>query len=185
MRYFAGFLVAIGLLVLVVILVIKGFTHHAPKVQQVTLADYASTNTVMQLTIDGPLVADELHQGLRITVGQTQNVIQTYQGYQNNVTSTQAYPSNQTAYDQFLRALQLYGFTRGNKDPNKADERGYCPNGDRYIYEILNDSNSNVQRWWSTSCGGQGNFAGLPNQVRQLFIKQIPDYNKIVSKVRL
>ena len=185
MRYFAGFLVAIGLLVLVVILVIKGFTHHPAKVQEITLADYASTNTVMQLTIDGPLTADELHQGLRITIGQTQNVIQTYQGYQNNVTLTKSYASNQTAYDQFLRALQLYGFTKGNKDPNKADERGYCPNGDRYIYEILSDSNSNLQRWWSTSCGGQGNFAGTPNQVRQLFIKQIPDYNKIVSKVRL
>src|SRR4030081_3827701 len=98
MRYFAGFLVAIGLLVVVFILVLKGFSHSGSKTPQVTLSNYASTDAVMQLTIDGPLTADEQHQGLRIIVGQNNNTIQTYRGYQNDVTSTKSYPSNEAAY---------------------------------------------------------------------------------------
>ena len=185
MRYFAGFLVAIGLLVVVFILVLRGFTHHGPKTPQITLSDYATTDAVMQLTIDGPLTADQQHQGLRITIGQNNNTIQTYQGYQNDITSTKTYPNNEAAYDDFLHALQLYGFTKGNPDPSKTDERGYCPSGDRYIYEALNGSGTDILRWWGTSCGGQGNFGGVGPQVRELFIKQIPDYGTITEKVAI
>lgn len=182
MKYFAGFLIAIGLLVLVFIMILKGFHHSStPKTPQITLSDYASTSTTMQLTIDGPLTSDAKHQGVRINIGQNQNTIQTYQGYQNTILQTKTYPNNQAAYDSFLHSLQLYGFTKGNKDPNRTDERGYCPGGDRYLYEILSDSNTSIQRWWSTSCGGQGNFAGNPSQIRSLFIKQIPDYNTVIS----
>ena len=184
MRYFAGFLVAIGMIILVFILILRGFSHSGgSKTPQITLSDYANTDTVMQLTIDGPLVADAQHVGVRMTIGQTQNTIQTYQGYQNTITSTKTYPNNESAYSDFLHALQLYGFTKGSTDPNKADERGYCPSGSRYIYEILTDTGSDIERFWSTSCGGQGNFGGNPVAVRQLFIKQIPDYDKITGKL--
>ncbi|HSX08030.1 MAG TPA: hypothetical protein VLG11_04005 [Candidatus Saccharimonadales bacterium] len=186
MRYFAGFLVAIGLLVLVIVVVIKGFSHSStPKTPVITLSDYATTGTTMQLTIDGPLTDDAHHQGLRINIGQNQNTIQTYQGYQSNITYTETFPSNTAAYTSFLHSLQLYGFTKGNTDPNKADERGYCPSGNRYLYEIIGDSGTSTQRWWNTSCAGQGNFGGNGPQVRNIFFKQIPDYTKVASKVAI
>ena len=186
MRYFAGFLVAIGLLILVFILILKGFSHSSgPKTPQITLSDYANTDTVVQLTIDGPLTSDQKHHGVRITVGQNQSTIQTYQGYQNDITSSKTYSNNESSYDNFLHALQLYGFTKGSTDPNKTDERGYCPNGNRYIYEILSDGGSDIERFWSTSCGGQGNFSGNPSEVRQLFIRQIPDYGTITAKLNI
>ncbi len=186
MRYLAGFLVAIGLLILVFILILKGFSHSGgSKTPQITLSDYANTDTVMQLTIDGPLTSDPQHHGARITIGQLQNTIQTYQGYQNTITSTKTYPNNQSSYNSFLHSLQLYGFTKGSTDPNKADERGYCPGGNRYIYEILSSNGTDIERFWSTSCGGQGNFGGVATEIRQLFIRQIPDYNAITAKLNI
>jgi hypothetical protein len=181
MRYFLGFLVAIGLIVMVFILLIHGFSGgDKPKTPQTSLLDYANTDTVMQYTVDGPLTSDEQHQGLRISVGQDQDSIEIYQGYQNNVIKSKTYPNNSSSYAQFLRALQLLNYTKGNKDPNKTDERGFCPDGNRYIFEIINNS-SDIQRYWATSCGGQGNFGGDSAKVRALFRQQIPDYDDLTS----
>lgn len=185
MRYFLGFLVAIGLIVLVFILVIHSFTGgHKDKTPQTSLVDYANTDTTMQYTLDGPLTSDQQHQGLRIMVGQDQTSIEIYQGYQNNVIKSKTYANNATSYAQFLRALQLLNYTKGSKDPNKTDERGFCPDGNRYIFEIINDSND-IQRYWTTSCGGQGNFGGDSAKVRALFRDQIPDYDDLTADLNI
>lgn len=117
---------------------------------------------------------------MRISVGADQSTIEIYQGYQNNVIQRKTYSNNSTSYAQFLRALQLVGYTRGSSDPNKKDERGFCPDGERYVFEIVADG-SDTQRYWSTSCGGQGNFGGSASRVRLLFRQQIPDYDELVS----
>ncbi len=41
------------------------------------------------------------------------------------------------AYGAFLQSLAHAGFDKGDKDPALKDERGYCPLGNRYIYEIV------------------------------------------------
>jgi hypothetical protein len=185
MRYFLGFLVAIGLVILVFILVLRGFSGGSkPKTKTIDLADYASTNVTMQYTLDGPVTADELHQGIRIIIGQSENRIEIYQGYQNNVIKSKTYASNSSSYTQFLRAIQLLGYNTGTKDPNKTDERGFCPDGDRYIFEIL-DGSSDIQRYWATSCGSQGNYRGNVSRVRALFRQQIPDYNDFTRELSL
>jgi|EndMetStandDraft_6_1072998.scaffolds.fasta_scaffold85572_2 hypothetical protein len=182
MRYFFGFLVAIGLIVLVFILLLHGFGGGKKKdIPQVTLADYAGTNVQMRYTLDGPVTADQLHQGLRISVGQTESTIELYKGYQNNVVKSKSYPNNQSAYAQFLRALQLLNYNKGNKDPARTDERGFCPAGNRFIFEIVNDDGSDLQRYWATSCGSQGNYQGNVAAVRSLFRQQIPDYQDITA----
>lgn len=183
MRYFFGFLVAIGLIVLVFILILQGFGgDKKPKEKQISLTDYAGTTTQMRYTLDGPVTADELHQGLRITVGQDESRMDIYQGYQNNIISSKTYPNNQSSYAEFLRALELLGYNKGDKDPNKTDERGVCPDGERFIFEIMNDTSS-TQRYWSTSCGG-GNYKGNVPKVRALFRQQIPDYDDLTADLR-
>ncbi|HJQ07888.1 MAG TPA: hypothetical protein VJ836_00220 [Candidatus Saccharimonadales bacterium] len=178
MRYFLGFLAAIGLVVIVFILIFRGLSgdRDAPK-DQAVLTDYARTNTITRLTLDGPIIADQVHQAVRISVGRNQNKIELIQGYQNQVVQEKTYPNNEDAYHVFLRALQLLGYTKGSDDPARADERGQCPTGQRYVFEVINDSSS-VQRFWSTSCGG-GTFGGNTNAVRDLYRKQIPDYTQI------
>lgn len=185
MRYFAGFLFAVGVLILAFVLIVKGLGGSSkPEKPPIVLSDYAHTGTVVQLTIDGPLTADPYHNGVKLTVGQTQNTVQTYRGYQNEELQSRSYPNNANAYDAFLRSLQLVGFTKGDIDPKKSDERGYCPDGDRYIYRIISENGTDIQRFWSTSCG-QGNFGGNPAQVRSLFIRQIPEYHQVVNRLNL
>lgn len=187
MRYFLGFLVAIGLIVLVFILVLHGFSggnkNKATKTQT-ALVDYATTNTTMQLTMDGPITADQKHQGIRISVGRSESKIELYQGYQNDVTLTKTYANNQDGYAQFLRALDLAGYTKKNTDASRRDERGVCATGKRYIYEIM--GSGDTQRTWSSSCSnGQGSFIGNGPQVRTLFEQQIPEYSQLTTNTGL
>jgi hypothetical protein len=178
MRYFLGFLVAIGLIILVIILVVRGLSggHHAI-VPATSVADYADTATVMRLTIDGPVVANDQHKAVRITIGRDQNQVEVIQGYQGDVMSSQQYDNNQAAYTVFLKALQLQGYTNGDPDPARADERGFCPQSKRYIYEIVSPGGATVQRYWSSECK-VGTFRGNGILIRNLFRLQIPDYQR-------
>src|SRR6185503_10414921 len=142
-----------------------------------------NSQTVVKFTLDGPVTADPKHQGYRITVGRDANTIEIVQGYQNNVTQAKTYDNNSGAYAEFLRALQLQNFTKGDTDPAKADDRGVCPNGMRYTFEIEN-AGETKQRFWNTSCGG-GTFRGNANTIRGLFQRQIPDYATITAKMQL
>jgi len=181
MRYFLGFLAAIGLIVLVFILVLRGFSGGKQPANKAVLTDYASTETVMQLTLDGPVNADQNHERVRISVGRTINTIEIMKGYENKVVDSRIYPNNEEAYGNFLRSLQLLGYTKGNADPKLADERGVCPLAQRYVYEIVS-GDATVQRFWNGSCGG-GTFGGNANNVRALFKQQIPDYSQLTRKL--
>lgn len=184
MRYFLGFLVAIGLIVLVFILIIRGLTG-GPKQSnvQTLLTDYSKTETVMRITVDGAVNADQQHRKVRITVGRDENVLETLRGYQDEVIETKTYPNNEESYYTFLRAIQLQGYTKGIDDPERADERGQCPTGKRYIFEIVT-GNATVQRFWKTSCG-PGTFNGNSGTIRLLFQKQVPDYSKMTRGLGL
>lgn len=176
MKYFFGFLASIGLIVFVFILIMRGFSGgNAKKNIPAPLTDYTSTSVLMQYTMDGPINADQEHKALRITVGQDQTKIELLQGYTQAVSETKTYENNQDAYGAFLRALDVAGYTKGNTDSSKKDQRGYCPTGYRYSYDIVDGSNTK-QHFWATSCGGQGTFKGNVNQVRNLFQSQIPNF---------
>ncbi|HEV2403446.1 MAG TPA: hypothetical protein VGS08_04560 [Candidatus Saccharimonadales bacterium] len=184
MRYFFGFLFIILLVVVTFVLVLHGFRGNKTT-SNIDLPSYATTSTVMQFTVDGPITADQIHKGIRITVGQYANTIQVYQGYQNNVIQSKSYETNGAAYAAFLHALQLLNYTSGNKDPKVADPRGYCPQGERFTFQIISDEGTNVQNYWGTSCGGQGTFGGNLTAVQSLFEAQIPDYPTIAGSANL
>ena len=180
MRYFTGFLIAIGLIVLIFVIIFKGGGNKTQQ-QQIDLNSYANSEAIVQLTIDGPETADQTHQAVRISIGRSESRFELLKGYQGDVVKTKSYQNNQESYSVFLRALNLAGFTRGSSNPKTGDERGYCPNGERYIYE-LNDASDQIERYWSTSCG-QGTYRGSSTQTLLLFQKQIPDYDDLTSDV--
>jgi hypothetical protein len=187
MRYFFGFLLAIGLIVFTFILVLRGFRSgsSSPAITA-PLTSYTNTDTTVQFTDDGPVTADQTHQGIRITVGQFATTIQIYQGYQNDITNSQTYSNNPNSYGTFLRALQLLDYTSGVKNPNPAlaDPRGVCPLGQHYSFQVISGDESNLQNYWSTSCGG-GTFDGNVLQVENLFQAQVPNYSAIAGNVNL
>jgi hypothetical protein len=183
-RYFIGFLLAVGLIVVVIVLIIKALTgtHKGPT--PLDLPSYANSDVRVQLTIDSPVTAPEAHNDIIMTVGSTQATLLITQGYDSDVVSMKNYPLTSGAYGVFLKALAYNGFTNGVADPKLADERGRCAQGDRYIYEVLDGNGSDLQRYWRTSCN-TGTFKGNVSAIRSLFVRQFPDYGAQTQHVRL
>lgn len=182
MKYILGFVLTIFLIIFTLFLIFRGGDDTATDAPNAParLVDYANTTTEVQLTVDFPINADQVHRQDVTRIGRDQATFTAYEGYEGRVLRTQSYANNATAYANFLRALQLVGYGDGRNDPNLRDERGYCPDGSRYIMEIIDGTNV-IQRYWSTSCGNIGSFKGQSNSVINLFKKQIPDYNKLTS----
>lgn len=185
MRYFIGFLITIGLVILLIFLLFHGGgTPPKVKVTPKTLVSYASTNAEARLTIDGPVNADQLHQQIRITVNSTEVTYEQIQGYDGSVVNQQQFTSGQSAYDVFLHALNHAGFTLGNNAKSLSDERGYCALGDRYIFELRQDG-KDIERYWATTCGKPKTYLGSLGLTLSLFQKQVPGYNDLTQNIQL
>jgi hypothetical protein len=184
-RFLISLLVGIGLIVVVLILIFRGGSSPAPGSNPAAnLLSFANTSTTVQLTDSFPVSADQTHHAFMTVVGKDQTTFTVEQGYQGQVLRSQTYQNNSSAYAVFLRALQIAGYNRGNNDPKLADERGYCPLGHVYTYEVK-DGNNTLMRYWATSCGGLGNSRGRTDLILQLFQRQVPDYNKLTQNITL
>jgi len=187
MRYFFGFLLAILLIVFTFVLVLRGFRgSQANHSTAAPLTSYATTDTTVQFTDDGPVTADQTHEGIRINVGQYATTIQVYKGYQNDITHSQTFENNPTSYGTFLRAISLLNYTDGINKPSLelGDPRGVCPTGQHFTFQIISGDGSNIQNYWTTSCGG-GTFKGNLQGVVSLFQGQIPNYSSLAGGVTL
>lgn len=166
-------LVCIGLIWLVVLLFASIFrgSNQTTVTTTTELSSYARTGTTAQLVMDGPVIINQDHRSVRITVESTQSKIELISGYDGSVVRQDVFPNTQESYSVFLRSLDGLGFTKGNKSVT-TDERGQCPLQNRYVYKLTNNGND-VFRYWSTSCG-TGSFGGVRASVRTLFQRQIP-----------
>ena len=171
-------LVAAGLIWLVVVLfqnVFSGNTSTANPNTKLSLASYASTDVVATVYIDGPVVANQDHNAVRITVDRNQSAIEVIKGYDDQVVAQQVFPNSQASYLEFLSALNRASFTKGKSDPALQNDKGACPFGNRYIY-TLSDGSKEILHYWTTNCsGGGGTYSGNASLTRELFIRQIPD----------
>ena len=186
MRYFVGFLVTIGLIVLAFVLIFNltgrdSNSDVTAPAQQTQLTSYADTTKSARITVDGIINADSIHRQVQINISQNQSTFNLIGGYNGNVINSQTYENNQQSYRSFLFALQQAGFSRGDFDPAKADERGACPTGRRISLDVY-DGNQRVQHLWTTTCGG-GTFEGNLNVITRLFQRQIPDFNELTRGV--
>jgi hypothetical protein len=183
MRYFIGFLITIGLIIILILLLFGGGSPKKPTTPK-SLASYASTEAEVRLTIDGQINADQDHEQVRITVNKNDTTFEEIQGYQDTVVNSQSYANNEDAYSNFLYALGHAGFTRGDNSKALANEKGYCPLGERYIFELV-DNGKDIQRYWGTSCGKPRTYLGSLNLTLTLFQLQIPDYQTLTENLSL
>lgn len=183
MRYIVAILVVIALIIFGV--VVLGGSNEPKPIPAVpkSLMDYAVTDASARVTIDGRINGDDKHRAVRITVSRNERKVEVIQGYEGNVIQSQSYANNQEAYTNFLSAINRAGFSKERKTADK-DERGVCPQGFRYIFELSNTNNGDMRRW-SASCVGFGTFGGQTTLVRSLFQAQITDYDKIIAPVQL
>ena len=171
-------LVVAGLVWLVVLLFQNVFSSNTSTTNpstKLSLESYASSNVVATVYIDGPVVANQDHNAVRITVDRNQSAIEVIKGYDDQVVAQQVFPNSQASYLEFLSALNRANFTKGKSDPALQDDKGACPFGNRYIY-TLTDGSKEILHYWTTSCsGGGGTYSGNASLTRELFIRQIPD----------
>jgi hypothetical protein len=148
------------------------------------LIDHIDDGSLVRLTIEGPVNADELHRANVITVASDSRALDVYKTYSDQNALSQSYGNNPSAYTDFMQALNDAGFTKERKPTSQHDEKGACPSGQRYIYELI--SNDRVtMRLWSSSCNDKREtFGGNESVVRMLFESQIPDYTKAVNSVK-
>lgn len=186
MRYVIGFIGIIAILVIIIVLIVRGIGGGGGgESKGIDLADYQTATSQVIFTIEGQVSATQTHDEARISVDQNEATIDIIKGYEDNVTHSKTFPMNSSSYSAFLLSLKHAGFTVGDDNPNNKDERGYCPTGDRYIYE-LKDNGEEVQRYWNTSCSyDQGTFKGKSSLIEQLFELQIPDFDEITADVNL
>jgi hypothetical protein len=184
MRYFIVFIATLGLLFLLLYLLLHGGGKAKVPATHKPLISYSTTDAQAILTIDGPINSQQEHRAVRITVGQDEVTYQQIQGYQNSVLNQQSFDSNQDAYVNFLAALQHAGFTQGSINPLLKDERGYCPLGERYIFEF-NQDGQQLQRYWATSCGSNSpaTYKGSLALTLDLFEAQVPGFSQLTQNL--
>lgn len=184
MRYFLAFLVTLGLIFVVIILLFQGGGEPKTPLTVKTLDSYATTDAEVQMTIAGPINANQEHRQVRVNVGRNDVTFEQINGYDGGVVNMQSYANTENAYANFLMALQHAGFTKGDPDPKARDERGFCPLGNRYIFQIRQD-NRDIQRYWATSCGNPKTYQGALSLTITLFKAQVPDYGDLTQDLGL
>ncbi|MCA9327549.1 hypothetical protein KDA14_03405 [Candidatus Saccharibacteria bacterium] len=166
-------LVVVGLIWLIVLLFSKVFTsgNQTSSVQTTNLSTYARLGTSATYTVQGPIVVDQDHRSIRISVTSSESTIELISGYNNTVINEQAFENTQAGYSAFLKGLDTLGFSDGNSQMN-SDEQGQCPLRSRYTYQ-LTDNGKQIFKFWSTDCG-TGSFKGSRASVKTLFERQVP-----------
>jgi hypothetical protein len=152
--------------------------------QVVHVADYVNDDaSLVSWTMQGRIVGKELRRAVQITVTPSERRVELFEGYNQKVTKSLTLPNDTAAYTHFLLALENLNFGRERK-VKQPDERGVCPLGTRYIYEVRSGSEQK-SRLWSDSCASaDGTFAGVAITIKQLFKNQIPEYEKFISGVQ-
>lgn len=184
MRYIVGFLIIIGILFIGVLLLVRllfGGDDEAKTTQPTSkLSSMVGSTQTVELTVDQPINADQVHRQVKIVVGNSQTTLRLITGYEDQAVKTETYANNSSAYGSFLEALDAAGYTKGDPDSPVKDERGLCPQGKRYIFEIKDGAESK-QRYFATSCDDKTNFEGDADTILDLFQKQVPDYQKAIK----
>ena len=192
MRRFLFGMVVVVLLILTVFLVFVDMPKKSSE-EPVTstteqkkkqLYDYSgSDNSKVVFTHQGKIVGDDKYKSVRVTVTKTKRTIELLSGYNQRVEKKQDFTNDQAAYETFLRALDVAGFTK-TKDVANSDERGVCPLGHRYVFQLF-DGSEQIQRTWSNTCSEiTGTYAGS-RVTKDLFEDQITDYNEFMNRIYL
>ena len=192
MKYFIGFLITVGLIVLMFILLFNNFSAKNTKTQPTSVpkvAEYAVTDTEVRMRVEGKVIAEQEHTAYQITVGRSAIRLETFRGYDSPATETRTYNNTQEGYANFLRALDFAGYMKGDAKANEAlkDDKGACAIGRRFIFEVVSGSAVN-QRYWSSNCRAfRGTYQGNSEETKRLFDRQVPmaDFNKLVNSLNL
>jgi hypothetical protein len=142
-----------------------------------------STGHSVQMTVRGPIVAEENFTSYRVSVSNSERSMNVYKGYVEEQTNGKTLDNNTQAYEQLVYALDKANMMKGNTsadDESKQDLRGICARGYVYEFAVLSGGNE-VKKLWTSTCGGsKGTLDASKDQLSQLFLAQIPGSSELI-----
>jgi len=151
------------------------------------LAEYADKDSAsLTWTQQGRLVGEDQRSAIRVTVTRSTRTVELLAGYAERVERKAEFPNSPEAFATFTRSLDSLNFGK-ERTVKQADERSVCPQGNRFVYRLA-DNSKEIMRTWSDNClNGDGPFGGgnTAPLIAQLFKAQITDYNKFIIGVVL
>ena len=166
--------------------IFSGGDSSTDKTNEVDQGREALLNTTggrsVQMTVRGPIVADEEFQSYQVEVSNSERSITAYKGYLESRTGGTSLSNNTRAYEQFVYALDKADMMKGKEAETEAenDLRGICASGYVYEYAVLSSGN-NVKSLWTSSCGGsKGTLDASKEQLTNLFLEQISNSNDYI-----
>lgn len=142
-----------------------------------------STGRSVQMTIRGPIVADENFTSYRIAASNAERSMNVYKGYIETQTGGKSLANNTQAYEQFVYALDKANMMQtrtASADDETTDLRGICAGGYVYEYAVLSGGNEVKKLWTSTCEGSPGTLDASKEQLTELFLAQIPGSNELI-----
>lgn len=145
-----------------------------------------SAERKVQLTVRGPIVADENFHSYTIAVTPNSRQLTTYIGYLGSVVQRISLNNNVAAYEQFVHALDRVGMWRGTQLTGERDDvRGVCATGRVFEFSIINNDEV-VKRLWTSTCNNaRGSLTVRHDGLVNLFQSQIPDARAVIKEVGL
>lgn len=153
--------------------------------KEALLSTLANRSVVM--TLRGPIVADENFHSYEISVTPSSRNMTTYRGYLDQTVDSVQLTNNTEAYTQFVYALNREKLMNAKPLEGEAnDTRGVCPLGVLYEFSVL-EGKDTVRKLWTSSCSNAKGSLKVSSlkKVNRLFKKQIPEFEKLSSKVKL
>ena len=160
-----------------------GGQNAATQTNDNSLLTQPTDNTVVEMTVRGPVVARESHYDIDMTISRDKRTIVIYRGYNRDEEFKRMELDNdQGAFDDLLLALNDSGYTTSVESSTEKND-GLCSSG-QLIGFILRDGDNVKSDLWTTSCGGVGNFAGNNSAVIRLLLDQIPGANDAIRQAK-
>lgn len=160
-------------------------TPQALDVSKQALRNTAADASV-QMTVRGPIVADENFRSYQVTITPNSRDMTTYAGYVKRPIESQHLDNNSAAYEQFVYALDRANLAAGAElTGDKDDTRGICAAGSLYEFAIRR-GDTTVKHLWTSSCSGSaGSLRAELEQVQRLFLVQLPDNERLRTSIDL
>lgn len=176
----------VGLIIAAIVSVIRIVTGDNKPIVQVDSSNASLLDTTaaskVRMTIRGPIVGNEEFRSYQVTVAPGSREFKRYSGYIKMPIADKSYSNNVTAYDEFVHALSKANLAKGVPLIGDAnDTRGVCATGQVHEFEIFNDGKVVKQLWTSSCKGSAGSLAADVEQLRELFLAQVPDATAILS----
>lgn len=177
-----GFVAFVILIIFIIILFARGGNNSPQSTAPApVLSSVAKTDSSFEFQESGPIIAEENHFNIHIKVSRWNREVKVTRGYQGEVVASQSFGNNESAYADFLVAIDRAGYTKQNRTGFDS-EAGLCPLDNRYVFK--SDQFNEDFRRWTTDCRERGDFGGDFAVISSLFRDQIPDYNRFIADTR-